>query len=284
MFGRCVLLNFVFLFSLLFVSVAQAAKTTVVTTDGAIVYKQANFDSPILGYFRAGQKIAISSKKFGQAFYRVRFKQGVLGYIADVDVEGGVKKTPTKNERKDSLSESEQSQRRRERPRAFFARKYMGLTGGLTRYTEILNAKEYRDQMVTYGAKVTLPISFLDGPFFFDINLVGSTSAPKFYRDMSTIPPKGWMFLGATVINYPLFDFSNRRGLFYIGGGPVLAYSTFLVEVNSAKVDTTEMRLGAVFNVGMAFDLGGAAFRLEPKFYIEKASYNSYDIALLFEL
>ena len=47
-----------------------------VINEGAIVYKNADFDSPVLGYLPAGKVYEISSKTFG-AFYRIRVEKFV---------------------------------------------------------------------------------------------------------------------------------------------------------------------------------------------------------------
>lgn len=276
MFGRCVLLSGLILVAM----PTQAARTARVITDGAIVYRQPDFDAKVIGYFRAGQQVQVSSRKFSTAFFRVRFKQGVVGYISDIDVEAAASASiPDKPEDKAKAEQARKKAAERKRPMT--AKTYLGLMGGYTGYSEIINKIEYKDKLVTYGAKFTFPF---DATFLIDFNAIGTFSSPQFYRELSTIEPKGYLFLFSSIFNYPLFDFSARKGLFYIGGGPVIAMSSYVVEVRGSKLDLTEVRMGGVFDLGIAFDLGGALFKLEPKFYVEKASYNSIDIALQFAL
>ncbi len=292
MFGRCVLASIFFV-----VSFANAAQHVRVVTDGAIVYRNANFDAKVIGYFRAGQQVAISDKKFENIFYRVRFKQGVIGYIADVDVhvetpasdksssKGSDKKSEkdadqTNDQNTDKSEEktnSDQKRKRPQRPKPMLAKTYLGLMGGYTNYSEIINKTEYKDSIITYGGKFTFPF---DASFFVDVNLAGTLGSPQFYKQLSSIEPKGYIFLLSGVLNYPIFDFENRRGVVYMGGGPLVVMSSYVIEVSNSKLDLTEVRMGGVFNLGIAFDLGKALFKLEPKFYIEKSSYNSYDISV----
>ena len=79
--------KFLLIFLFMLNPLVFAAQEAVVTTDGAMVYRKGNFDSQVIGYLRSGQKVRVSSKIFGGAFYKVQFKQGVLGYIADTDIE-----------------------------------------------------------------------------------------------------------------------------------------------------------------------------------------------------
>lgn len=275
MFGRCVVASLILMHTL----PSSAAQSARVITDGAIVYRQPDFDAKVLGYFRAGQRVDISSKKFATAFFRVRFRQGVIGYIADVDVEGGISKAPDKPEDK---SKAEQTRKKAsERNKPMIAKTFLGIMGGYTAYSEIINKVEYKDNLPTYGGKLSFPF---DNSFVMDFNAVMSLSAPKFYRDLSSIAPKGYMAIFSAVLNYPLFDFADRRGVLYMGGGPGVMMTSYMIEVSGSKLDISEIRMGGVFNLGLAFDLGGAVFKLEPKYYIEKASYNSIDIALQFSL
>lgn len=282
MFGRCVSLKtfksaFAAL-SMLFLLAEEswAAKDVTVITDGAIVYRKADFDSPILGYFQAGKQIKISDNKFGGAFFRVRFKQGVIGYIADVDVSGGVTPPPAAM----ATGEPAKAEQKRKGPESILTTTYLGLQGGVTRYAEIINKVEYRDSITTYGLKLSAPFGLFDGPFTFDLNLMSSFSAPSYYKGLSQTPAEGYLLLVSPVLNVSLFEFGERRGLCYIGGGPLLSYSNYMVEVSGAKLELSELRAGGVFVLGLGFDLGGAIFKLEPKYIVEKASYNSIDLAL----
>ena len=73
----------------------QAAQMAEVIIDGAMVYKQGDFGSPVLGYLRKGKKVKVSNKTYGP-FYKVKLRQGVIGYISDIDVQVLSKNTKTK--------------------------------------------------------------------------------------------------------------------------------------------------------------------------------------------
>ena len=280
MFGKCASLFRVLCPLMLWVLPAVAAQNAMVQTDSAIVYQKANFDSKVLGYLRAGRKMKISNGKFNGAFYRVRLKQGLIGYISDVDVmtEAAAKKAEAENPQVPKETKPK-------RPKHILETTYLGPVVGMTGFAEIINKQEFKDtDYITYGGKWTFPFHGFDGTFFMDVNLVGSFSAPKYYQTISQSGASGYMCLLGSVLNFQLFDFAERRGMFYLGGGPLLTFSSFLVEVNGSKLQLDELRAGGLFQLGLAFDLGGSVFKLEPKFYVEKASYNGVDIAFQFAL
>ena len=57
-----------------------------VINDGALVYKAADFDAPVLGHLRAGGTYQISVKTIG-AFYQIKVRDNLFGYVSDVDVK-----------------------------------------------------------------------------------------------------------------------------------------------------------------------------------------------------
>lgn len=277
MFGKCVVIKI-----LIFLSVPVfAAQNVTVTTDGAMVYKAANFDAPVIGYFSAGKRVRVSTKKFGGAFHRVRFRQGVLGYISDVDFRA-IGSAQVEKKKEDKVEEEKPQKPKRLKP--LIARTYLGAGIGITQYTEIINKTEFKEPLTVFGLKYTTPFSVLDGPFLLDAQVFGSPSAPKYYDQFSTSAPKGFVLIGAIQILYPLSEFSARRGLFYVGAGPSFSYTNALLEYSGSKLDLTELRAGVVFSAGLAFDMGGPIFKLEPKFFVEKASYSSLEAAIQLSL
>lgn len=272
-----------FLLTFFLMSSAKAAQEAVAVTEGGLVYRNPDFDSKVIGSLRQGETYFISTRKFNSAFHRIRLRQGVLGYVADVDVSTGkTSPKPAPGIFKDA--EEEQRSARPERPRFMREKTLLGLVGGSVDYAEVFAKREYRSSTTMLGAKLTTPFGVFDGPFLFDAQILMSLSPPEFFKRLSTIEPQGNVFLGSLVIQYPMLEFSGRRGLFYIGAGPVVAYSSVLVEFQSSKLLLDEVRAGGVLVTGLAFDLSNAKviLKIEPKYYVEKSNYMGLEAALQF--
>jgi hypothetical protein len=115
---------------------AQSQKAMVIN-QGAMVYKEADFDAPVLGELKAGQVYDVSLTQKGP-FYKIRVKPGVLGWIADTDIrlsKGGKldlkkgAKAPEKTEEKKNFLE-------KKRARSFYASRYRGPTLAMLSYSE----------------------------------------------------------------------------------------------------------------------------------------------------
>ncbi|PWU21934.1 MAG: hypothetical protein C5B49_01845 [Bdellovibrio sp.] len=79
---------FLWLFLWLWPFAAKAAETWIkarVVGSNALVYKEADFDSRQLGQYRVGVVVVVSTQSKG-AFYPVKIREGVVGFISDVDV------------------------------------------------------------------------------------------------------------------------------------------------------------------------------------------------------
>ena len=62
----------------------------VVKTNGALVYREPDFDAEVIGSLKAGQKIQASRGTTGEFAQFYKMRAGVLiGYVADIDVEVG---------------------------------------------------------------------------------------------------------------------------------------------------------------------------------------------------
>lgn len=272
-FGKCLCL-LVGLAIPLFVNPTKtlAAQTAKAINDQALVYREANFDSPVIGYLKEGESYSVSSRKFNTAFHRIRLTQGVLGYVADTDLSTGQGK-PTAKEAFEP--EAPQKKQTSERPRFMRERTLLGVVGGMVQYSEIFAKREYRSDTTFVGLKLTTPLGVVDGPFLFDLQVTTSLAVPKFFKEFSTTTPTGNVFLGHLMVLYPLYEFSGRRGLMYLGAGPAIAYSSVLVEYQASKLILDEVRAGAVLTTGLAFDLGNSkvVFKIEPKYYVEKSNY-----------
>lgn len=256
------------LFIVLFAPSLYAAQTATVVTDGAMVYKKGDFDSAVIGYLNSGRKVRISSKKFGP-FYRIQFKQGIIGYIADVDVsagKGGASNLPTSKKSKVGSSES--------RARSFISKRYIGLSYASLNFSEEFNSRVESDSLGFFGVKFTMPMKYLSGPFVFDTNLLYHGGYPSYYDDNGNKGQSGKILMYDAQVLYSLAEGARRTFWAYIGGGLALSYSSFVVEISGgSKQDLTDVLFGGVIGGGIAYQTGKIAIKLEPKYYAMKSNY-----------
>lgn len=251
-------------FILLFSMSAFAAQDAVVTTDGSMVYRKADFDSTVIGYFRSGEKVRISDKTFGP-FYRVIFKQGVIGYISDVDVQ------PLKGSKRSGAGKKSPPSVKK----SFIAKTYLGPTIAMVNYGDVINKKDYYDSILMYGLKFNMPLSFLSGPFITDINLLYSSQVPNFYKKISSKQPNANFVFFDTNILFSFFETRKRDMGLYAGGGPLIAYTSVsnIDLPNNSTIDLTDVVFGGKLVGGAAMRIGSFAIKLEANYYILKSQF-----------
>lgn len=257
-----------------------AAQRASVVTEGAIVYKGPSFDAPILGYFSAGKKIMLSNKLFG-AFYKVRFKQGVIGYISDIDVrtEGG--KASSGNFFPEQGEEGSSN-----KARPFFGSTHVGLLFGMIDYQDTIGNFTGNSQTNFIGATLTTPLSFFDGAFLLGANVLYSLEVPEFYSQISDKPPEGFVLIGDVQLMYPLFSILSRKLTGYVGAGLGVTYTSvdLVQDIGGPKlVPTSSAKVGGVFSGGLVYKLSKMALRFEPKYYYEENAYFGITASLAFQ-
>ncbi|PIT98711.1 MAG: hypothetical protein COT74_13510 [Bdellovibrionales bacterium CG10_big_fil_rev_8_21_14_0_10_45_34] len=255
-------------------SIVAAATDAMIITDGAMVYRRANFDSEVIGYLPAGKKAKISSKKFGVAFYRIRFQQGVLGYISDVDVKPLGLQGASENKQEDSAQKTS----KRTRKGDFFGT-FLGLGVLYQSYAEIISQQRYQSTIYPLALRGTFSPGFLGGPFWLDTQLSYYWSPPDYYKALSSRPPTGYIIQFEAAMTYHAGHFWGREGMWYFGAGPVVSYSRFMVEIVQSALDLEESRLGGVGYLGLAAVYGSFLIRLEPRYYVDRANYFAVELS-----
>lgn len=253
-----------------FASVSFANQDATVLTEGAMIYKEANFDSPVIGYLQKGKKTRVSDKTYGP-FYRIQLKPGVLGYISDVDV------SPKKGRKPKVLASAEEEKKS---PAGKSARWYgLGGTLGLIQYRELLFKKEKQSNTLVYGAKFTFPFRALRGPFFMDLSLVGHVGALGHYNEYKAGDLSAqWAWMDA-LLHFPLYGHPGSGLLLSLGTGPLLVYSQVsgLIKAPAAKAATsysaTEVSVGMSLGANVSYRRKSIVIRVEPKMHFEKFMY-----------
>lgn len=256
---------------LIFVLPLSAAQNAMVITDGAMVYKKGDFDAPVIGYLSAGKKVRISSKKFGP-FYRIQFKQGVIGYISDIDVDVGAKGLPTS--KKSSKGEKSPS-----RVQSFIGKTYLGVSFAKLNFSEEVSSTKTveSESLGFFGLKLTMPLKVLAGPFVFDTNLLYHNGYPGYYDEIAK-GQSGKILMYDAQILYSLAEGTKRTFWAYVGGGLAFSYSSFVIECTTgtcagSRQDLSDMLFGGVIGGGFAVQTGKFAIKLEPKYYVMKSNY-----------
>ena len=255
---------------------AQSQQATIVNEE-AIVYQEADFDAPVLGHFPAGMVVTISKGKRGP-FYKVRVKPGMMGWIADSDVQIGAHdlKDLAKKERADAAAAE-----RRAKP--FFASRYRGPAFEYLAYSEDSTGASRTSGMLFYGLKFSGFNTIFSGEIFTDANILFHSGAPKYYEDLTKRSADGFVvlanFLFQTVIPVSTWHF------YYYGMGPTVKYSHFNLAMQGTPGDSTysadDLTVGAVFNLGLAFKLGDSfSLHTEAKYYWEKSQYLGGGVSL----
>ncbi len=284
---------FIFLFLNLQIAYAQSGTgKVVVILQGALVYKNADFDAPVIAELKKGQILDVALKKKGY-IYRLRVKPGVIGYISDVDV----KLTDGKNILKESLpplksttkkSTEKKSSEKAEAEKAkkpFLFRRYRGFVLEMMNYTENTLGGNHSAQVPFYGIKWSGMNTVMAGEVFMDANILFAPIPPKYYADYTGNGTSGW------IINInTMFMNTQKQGkhhFTFFGYGPMFKYSHFDATLTNpttgknSNYSLDDMSVGAVFAIGIGFEVGGEyAVRSDVKYYMESKQYASFGLGI----
>ncbi len=244
-----------------------------VRNDGAMVYKNPNFDAPVVAYLKIGQRYLISKKKSG-AFHKIKLRNGRYGYIADTDIT-----LPGKKSRSKSKARANKNDPKIEKTKSLEDTKMWGFALSNVSFTESTVGKLFTDDMTFYGAKFTGPGILSEGSPM-DVNVLISTQAPSYYEKITGESVSSFIMLMDTLFITP-FDGTFNRTV-YFGFGPLFRYSRINTRVGDLDLDMQDLRLGAAFNLGIALRISSVALRLEAKYYWEREKYMAYLFALQF--
>ena len=274
-------------------SKAAAKKKTkgqwgVVQTDGAAAYKVPNFDSPVLEYLSAGQKVRISQKLyqgiggFG-AFFKVRVGVKTYGYVADVDVAPEYKPQkkgpgkPTHVEKNPNFKRDPRQPPEEKLP-IFFTR-YIGGTFGMVNFTEKFSGRKFGSSEWMAGVRMTGPGTLAEG-LPLDSAFLFNQGAPKFYKDeVSGGNPSGFFILGDIFLPYPFLE--TEDSLLSFGLGFMATYTKFSVQIKNTIFDSQELRGGLAGQIGFSLRFDRYILRLEGKYYYEKTDYLGYFVTFM---
>lgn len=254
------------------VVLAQAQKGTVVA-DEAQIYKDPDFDAPVMAVLKQGQVFAISKGKKGP-FYKIRLKPGVTGWISDAEIRPGVIKA---EDLQDAHQEEEAEDSARKGRKPFFATRYRGLSLDFIDYAEDTMGARRNAQTMFYGLKFNGYNTLFSGDMYTESNILFHSGAPSYYQDSTGNEGSGYIvildFLFQTVLP------RSKDLIFFYGFGPMFKYSHFDLKLTGADAfSADDMTLGVLFSVGAAYRIQRVSIRPDIKYYWEKEGYLGYSI------
>ncbi|MGE3973841.1 MAG: hypothetical protein AB7F59_04870 [Bdellovibrionales bacterium] len=260
-------------------TIAFSAQEGVVAVEGAMVYKSADFDSTVINYLSRGEKLPISSKPFG-AFHRVRLKSGVIGYMADTDllsVDGRPLSEINSGKSLDTKKTSVRKKQGQERLSPVGVTQGIGLNLGFLNYRELLNRRDFSENLMFLGLQYASRASFIDGSFGMEADLLYYHGAPSYYNSPTTTAA-GHIAIMDFILTYAVANFLEQNGAFTIGAGPMLALS--YIQADPTSYNRTDM--GIVMNGSLSYRTHPLILKFEPRYYIEKNTYVGYHFVLLY--
>lgn len=251
-----------------------------ILTDEALVYKDSDFDSPVIGRFKKGSQLNISKRIFG-AFHQVQIGKGRVGYVTDVDVRPLSEINQAQKILKKAqgpFAQQNQKARREEilEKRPFDSTNYKGFEMAMIRFRENTMGLRPSDNRLFFGFTASGPQIVVDG-LSTDFNVLFSPGAPKYYEQATGNSTDGFILI--TDFKFQTITPRSKDIITYFGFGPMFRYSRFGVTFNNSSTGKDEsysledMAIGAVFDLGLGMRFGRFAAKVEAQYYWEKLQY-----------
>lgn len=151
----------------------------------------------------------------------------------------------------------------------FFFRKYLGVNLGMLNYSEKITDATKSSSEWFAGLKLT-GTDWLFSNFLLDINLNVHVGAPIFFEDFSN---DATGFIAQLDVTMPFMLRPLKNGAIYGGIGPLVSATSYKFNYLGEDRKSQNVRLGAAITLGVGYEFGGFAFRLEPKYYWENSRY-----------
>lgn len=255
---------------------AESTPQAQVIGDPAFIYKEANFDSEIIGTAVTGEVYNVSKGVKG-SFRKLRLKPGVVGFVSTDDV----KMLSGAAAKKIKSNEAQAEKKKSPKVRSVEWTKYRGPALQITNFAEDTLGALRTTPLYFFGAKVSGYDTLLEGDIYTETNLLLEWGAPKYYGDVTRKSAEGWIIM-ADFLWQMVFPQSKYHMLF-MGAGPLLRYAHF----NATIRDTTgkdisysmdDLTLGAAVNGGLAYQFGRYDVRLDVKYIWERQKYFAYGV------
>jgi|GEM_PF-5233733 len=276
--------KFIYLFYIFFApDILWAVQKAKIISPDVEIYANSDFDSEVISSVGAGETYFISDKTYGP-FYRIKLKDGKIGYVVDyeLDIEGkgrfkekdldvllyeDAMKLKPKNDSAD-ISDIEEEE-------AVFGRSYAGPTLQLISLRENVFGADQAESLAAVGYKKVADIAW---------SVLGSFKVPEYYIDYANKN-------SGTVKGLKLWaDFGFSNEVVEVGRYSAIRFSgTFFTQVSFIQLKTPELKLewpaatlGVALEVAWLVKLGRSAIDMAMKYYFDKSNYSAISLSYLF--
>lgn len=277
-----------FIFCSSFASAQNKARVLEADTD---VYEKPDFDATIIGSVDPEVNFLVSKKPYG-AFYKVKFKDGTIGYIPDTDLNieglGTVKEQPFKGDDdfdKKNTKRSKREQSGEESPEDDTENpniNYKGVTFSIINFREnTMGANQVAD-LPAYGFRYQPMQGNFQSGLAYDFMV--ATKAPDYYTDKTGAQTSGAVFWGSAGISN-VSALNSNTSLRY-GAGPFLRYSYFTVKDATLRPQSNynlqDLTAGLDFQFGVLLHSRYLTIDLGLRYFWDKESYGGFGVGFLF--
>lgn len=262
---------------LLFPIYSSAAQKAKIVSQEVEVYSDSDFDSEILTSVHEGESFLVSDKTYGP-FYRIKLKNGKIGYIVDyeLDIEGKgriqekdldllmLEKMSREKKKTDDIltEESEEAE--------LFGKSYSGVTLQIINFHENTLGGDQVDDLLAVGYKSVSDVAW---------SVLGSFKAPQYYAEKTSGSAKGLKLWGDLGVSSQVVNFKNSGIKF--GGSLFSQVSLIQLETPQRKYDLHDITLGLALETGWLFKIKKNTFEIYLKYYFDKSNYAGFGFSFL---
>ena len=292
LFKKSVLSVCVFSFLISFITDAHAQKKARVIESETPVYDAADFDADVTRYVNPDEIFVISKKPYGP-FYKVKFKNGALGYILDTelniegigpfqpkpfadDVVDNEKKNKKKNKQIDEASREDEEDAEDQQS---IQTVYHGLSLQMINFREDTFGKIRTSDLLAIGYKYQPVTGGFDSKLSYEFFL--SPKAPAYYTDSITNGKASGGIIWASTQISNLNAYTPTISVRY-GAGPFLRYSLFNVKTSVGDYSLQDLTLGVDIQAGLVWHTPWAYFDFGLRYFWDDEPYGAVGVAILF--
>ncbi|MCM2352566.1 MAG: SH3 domain-containing protein [Pseudobdellovibrio sp.] len=282
------LASFVFLFVFLSLQCVFAQNKAHVLNADTDVYGSADFDSATIGTVDPDETFLVSKKTYGE-FYKVKFKDGTIGYIPDTEVYiegvGTVRETPFRGDDLDKKAKRAKREEDEESPEDDTENpniNYKGVTFSLINFHEETMGGNQVADLQAFGFRFQpLQGNYQSGLAY---DLMVAPKAPDYYEEKTGAKTSGAIFWGSAGISN--VSALNSNTSFRYGAGPFLRYSYFTIKDAPLRPQSTynlqDLTVGLDFQAGIMLHSRFVTIDLGLRYFWDKESYGGFGVAFLF--
>ncbi len=269
-------------------SFASAQNKAHVLNPDTDVYGTPDFDAAVIGSVDPDQSFLVSKKTYGP-FYKVKFKDGTIGYIPDTDLNiegiGTVKEQSFKGDDIDKNAkrakremEDEEAEDDTENPNI----NYKGVTFSIINFREDTMGGIQVADLAAYGFRYQPMQGNYQSGLAYD--LMVATKPPDYYADKTGAKTSGAVFWGAAGISN-ISALNSNTSLRY-GAGPFLRYSYFAIQDAplrpQSKYNLQDLTAGLDVQAGIMLHSRYLTIDLGLRYFWDKEGYGGFGVGFLF--